>query len=259
MKYSTLLRLLLLAFSPRVDDDEFSLPDDTPPADDTPTDDDTPADDDTPMDDDTPTDDDTPAPRETRAQREIRSLRERAQAAETARQAAEAQLEAARRQPHGQPHLSEEQIIFQQEEEALRNPETSDWQRYAIQSARQARAANANSRDALQRAEDMADRTRFEQIKLTKPKLYETYADRVEEMLKTVRAAGNNAPREKLLALLMGEDLLNGKLKPTAAKAPNGGAKRTTTPGARSDVRASGEGGLTEAQKRAKRLENVRI
>ena len=248
MKYSTLLHLLLLAFSPRVDDDDFSLPDDEAPPGDEP-----------PTDDEAPPGDEPPAPRETRAQREIRTLRERAQAAETAHAKAVAELEAARRQPQGQPQLSEEQVIFQQEEEALRNPETSDWQRYAIQSARQARAANANSRDALMRAEDLADRTRFEQIKLTKPKLYETYADRVEDMLKQVRANGNNAPREKLLALIMGEDLLNGKLKPATAKAPKGGAPRASTPGARSDVRASGEGGLTEAQKRVKRLENVRI
>ena len=247
MKYSTLLRLLLLAFSPRVDDDDFSLPDDTP------------TDDDTPADDDTPTDDDTPAPRETRAQKEIRTLRERAQAAETAHAKAMAELEAARRQPQGQPQLSEEQVIYQQEEEALRNPETSDWQKYAIQSARSARMAQANSRDALQRAEDLADRTRFEQFKLTKPKLYEAYADRVEETLKDIRAKGNNAPREELLALLMGRDLRDGKLKPAAAKAPKGGAPRAQTPGARSDVRASGSGGLSEAEKRAKRLENVRI
>ena len=243
MKYSTLLKLLIQLFSPSVDDE-------TPPEDD-----------DVILDDDTqPEDDDTPpVPRETRAQKEIRQLRERAQAAETAHAKAMAELDAARRQPQGQPQLSEEQIIFQQEEEALRNPETSDWQKYAIQSARQARAANANSRDALLRAEDLADRTKFEQFKLTKPKLYDAYASKVEDMLKDMRAKGNNAPREELLALLMGRDLRDGKLKPAAAKAPKGGATRAQTPGARSDVRSTSTGGMTEAEKRAKRLENVRI
>ena len=141
----------------------------------------------------------------------------------------------------------------------MRNPETTEWQRYAIQSAREARQANANSMNAVREARDLADRTKFEQLKLTKPKMFEKYAPKVEELLKEMRGKGNDAPRDELLALLMGRDLRDGKLNTTKTPAkPNGGADRGKTPGARSTV-PSGGSRLTDAEKREKRLENVRI
>ena len=147
-------------------------------------------------------------------------------------------------------------MIWQQEDEVLRNPESTDWQKYSVNAARAARQANMNSQDAIRRAEDLSDKTAFGQYQVTKPKLYEKYKDRVEKTLADIRSKGMNAPREAIMARLIGDDMLAGKLKPDSAKPA--GAKRAVTPGARSDVNSS-SGRMTEAEKRAKRLENVRI
>ena len=258
MKLWYFLLLLKAYFSPAVDDD-FAPDDDTPPPDDdTPPDDE---DDETPPDDDDtppPGDDEpAPAPRISRAQRAIIDARTRAQAAERELAEARAELAVSRRAPQQPPTPSADQILWTQEEETLRNPEATDWQKYAIQANRAARSANANSQNALQRAEDLADKTQFAAVASTKPKLYAAYKDRVEDMLKDLRSRGNNAPREKLLAILVGEDMLSGKLKPSKS----GGTKPAAAPraSARSDVASSGSGRMSEHDKRAKRLENVRI
>jgi hypothetical protein len=195
-----------------------------------------------------------------RAQRTIIETRARAQKAEDELRRAHAELEAARRQPAQSAQPSEEQRIWEQEEAVLRNPESSDWQKYAVQANRQARSANSNSQNALRRAEDLADRTKFEQLSLTKPKLFSSYKDRVEEELTRIRATGSNAPREELLALLVGRDLRDGKLKTSSVgSTKKAGAPRNAPPSVRSDVTPSGGGRLSEAEKRAKRLENIRI
>jgi len=241
--WKLLIAYLMAFLMPGVD------PDDTPP----PDDDDTPP----PDDDDDP--DPEPAPRESRAQKTIRELRERAQKAEDDARRVQEELAAARRGPVPNAQPSEEQRIWEQEEAVLKNPEASDWQRYAIQANRSARAAQISSQNALQRSEDMADRAAFSQLAATKPKLHAAYKDRVETMLTEMRARGANAPREKLLAILVGEDMLSGKLKSSGERSTNkGGAARTPTPNARSDVSSSG-GRMSEAEKRARRLENVRI
>ena len=209
-----------------------------------------------------PNGDGAPPPRQmSRAQRDIIATRERAQKAEEQLRQAQAELEAARRQPMQQQNQqpTEEQRVWQQEEEVLRNPESTDWQRYAVQANRQARLANSNSQNALRRAEDMADVAKFEQLAVTKPKLFNEYKDRVEAELTRLRANGSNAPREELLALLVGRDLRDGKLKPSAASTKKTGAGRGTTPGVRSDVNTSGGTRMSDAEKRAKRLENIRI
>jgi len=254
-----LWKLLLLLLCPAVDEEDLAPEDDeTPPEDDEtpPEDDETP-----PEDDETPPEDDEdePAPRETRGQKAIRELRERSQTAEAQLAEAKRQLAEASRQSQPAAQPSQSQQMFEQEEAALRNPDTSDWQRYAIQSAREARAANANSQNALRQAADLADRTRFEQLKASKPKMFEKYAPKVEELLKEMRSKGNDAPRDELLALLLGRDMRDGKLTTSKKSAkPNGGAERGKTPGARSTVPSSG-GRMTDSEKRAKRLENVRI
>ena len=256
-----LWKFLLLLVSPHVGDD-----DDLPPSDDDlpPNDDDLPPNDDDDLppndDDDLPLndDDDIPPPKETRAQREIRTLRERAQVAEDARRKLEADLENARRQPSQPQQPTQDQLLWDQEEKVLRDPNADDWQKYAVNSARDARQARQASQNAIIRAEDLADKTAFDRIRSDKPKLYEAYKDRVEAMLTEIRGRGQNAPREKLLAVLVGEDMLAGKLKTTGTKAASG-SKRPATPGARSDVNARGSSSMSEAEKRAKRLENIRI
>ena len=203
--------------------------------------------------------DDEPAPKpQSRAQKEITTLRERAQKAESDHAKAMTELENARRSTQPQ-QPSQDQKTWQQEEAILASPDANDWQRYAIQSARDARQANANSQHALRESRDQADKTAFERIAVSKPKAHAMYKDKVESMLKEMRSKGNDAPREKLMALLMGEDMIAGKFKAVEGKSSKtSGVKRGSTPGAKSDVRDSG-GKLSESEKRTKRLENVRI
>jgi hypothetical protein len=151
---------------------------------------------------------------------------------------------------------SAEQTLWEEEEAILKNPATESWQRYAVQSSRDARAANRQSMEAIRQSQDIADKASFNQFKLTKPKMFEKYAGKVESMLAEMRKNGNNAPREELLALLIGRDMRDGKMKTTETK----GTKRVVKklPGARSDTRSSG-GKLSDSEARAKRLEGVRI
>ena len=196
----------------------------------------------------------------TRYQRDMQAARSRAQDAERQLATARAELEAARRQPASPAQPSEEQRIWQQEEEVLRNPEANDWQKYAINANRAAREARSISQNTLFTAQDMTDKAAFSQLQASKPKLFAAYKDRVETMLTELRSRGNNAPRENLLAILVGKDMLDGKLKSSEVKSTkSGSAPRATTPGARSDVSSSGGGRLSEAEKRERRLENIRI
>ena len=233
-----LLKWLLDRLSPRVDPGD----DETPPAAD---------------DDETPpaADDEPPEPKPlSRAQRDIIATRTRAQTAERDLAEARSQLEIARRQP-SQPTESDK--LWQEEEAVLKNPEADSWQKYAVRSARDSRAANINAQNAILRAEDLADQARFERIEVEKPKLFVAYKDRVDTMLKELRSRGNNAPRDKLLAILVGEDMLSGKLKSAATTSAK--PVRASTPGARSDVSSSSRGAMSESERREKRLENVRI
>lgn len=213
--------------------------------------------------DDEPNDDSDPEPSPkpvSRAQRTIIETRARAQKAEEELQRARAELDAARRQPAQPAQPTEEQRIWEQEEAVLRNADSTDWQKYAVQANRSARSANSNSQNALRRAEDLADRTKFESLAASKPKMFAAYKDRVEEELTRLRNNGSNAPREELLALLVGRDMRDGKLKTSSVSSTKKpGAPRGTPPSARSDVSSQGGGRLSEAEKRAKRLENVRI
>jgi hypothetical protein len=165
----------------------------------------------------------------------------------------------ARRQPTQPLQPTQDQQLWEQEEKILRSPEADEWQKYAVKSARDSRLATMTSQNALRQAEDIADRSTFDLIKADKPKLYEQYKDRVEERLAALRREGNNAPRKNILAFLVGEDMVAGKLKTTEKPAKaKGGAERGRTPGVRSNVNATSSR-LSESEKRAKRLDGVRI
>ena len=247
------LYLLLAYLSPFIEDE---TPEDEPADADDGEDEADPEDDETP---EVPEDDDEPAPepRISRAQKAIITARERAQTAERELAQARAELAVSRRAPAQPAQPTQDQLIWQQEEETLRNPEATDWQKYAINANRNARAAQAASQTALQRAEDMADKTAFAALAATKPKLYTAYKDRVEDKLKEARAAGANPSRENILRFMVGEDMLNGKLKSVDTKAAKPAAASRAN--VRSDVSSSGGGRLSDHEKREKRLENIRI
>lgn len=204
---------------------------------------------------------DEPAPKLSRSQAAIVKLRTEKREAEDKYQKARDELEQARRQPV-QKVNSQEDDLRKQEEAILSNPEATDWQKYAVQSARDSRQATRNSNMALREAKDINDKAEFHSLATSQPKTFAAYKDRVETTLKEMRANGNDAPRKELFAYLVGQDMINGKLKTSTAKlsgSKTGSVKRGSTPGAKSDVSSSGSGKSSDAEKRAKRLENVRI
>ena len=192
-------------------------------------------------------------------------LRVEKKEAERKYQKAMEELEVARRvqpQPVVNHEANREAELRKQEDDILRNPEASDWQKYAVQSARDARSAAQSSQAALREARDFKDIADFSKLESSQPKTFAAYKDKVEKMLTDMRAKGQDAPRQELYKYLVGQDLVNGKLKTSTAKSSaskTGGVNRGSTPGARSDVSSKDSGKLSESEKRAKRLENVRI
>lgn len=200
--------------------------------------------------------DDEPVTTKSRENSAIRDARRRAQEAEEARIRAEATLEAERRVRTQQP--SQDQVLFEQEEARLRDPEVSEQEKWQIKSNRVLRDNTRASQQALTTAADMRDSAEFDRLATTKPKVYAKYKDRVEKLLSDARGQGQNYPRMVLLKLAMGDDLVNGKLQSTPRKkSADTVIDRSKPASARSDV--GGKGKLTEHQKREKRLENVHI
>jgi len=194
-----------------------------------------------------------PAPRQmTRGQRAIVELRERAKNAEKMAKEAKDELDAQRAQRNRQPDPT-----FAEEEAKLRDANTSDLEKWQIQSNRALRQSQAQSQQALARAEDLSDKAAYTQKSIKNP-IYEKYADRVEDKLTKARAAGINTSREVILQLMIGEDVVAGKF--TAKSAASTGTKtiaRGKSPGARSDTPARGR--MSDREKRAARLQDTII
>lgn len=195
-------------------------------------------------------------PRENAA---IREARKRAQDAETARIRAEETLAAERRVSQARSTPNEEQRKWAEEEALLANSETDANTRYWINANRQLRASTRASNEALTTASDIRDRTAFDRIAITNPKVHKAYETRVEAELEKLRAVGQTAPRVALLTFLLGKDMLEGKLKPRKSKSADATRTSSTvdrgrTPGARSDVSARGRS--NEQEKRRERLRN---
>lgn len=152
---------------------------------------------------------------------------------------------------------SEDERIFEAEEARLKDPKITDLEKWQINSNRTIRATKNSSQAALLQAQDLADRTAFRQLEVTKPGLFKRYEKRVEDELAKVRKAGGNTTREGILRYLIGSDAMEGKLASKKKDDGDKGVVRGKLPGARSDVR--GKGGLSEAEKREARLENVRL
>ena len=177
----------------------------------------------------------------------------RLEAAERAAREAQESVQALQRQSQRRPDPSHDE-----EERKLRDPNTSRLEKWQIESNRSLRQSHQQSANALFQAQDMADKTGYT-VKSAANPVYSKYADKVEAELTRARANGANPPREMILQVLLGRDMLAGNFKPAAAKP--GKAKdipRGRSPGARSDTPARGNGG-TEHQKRYARLANVPI
>lgn len=146
---------------------------------------------------------------------------------------------------------------YQREEERLRNPETTDIERWQINANRTLRATQQQAQQAMFQAQDMSDRARFE-AKIASDPRRAKYADRVEEAIRQERAAGRNAEREAVYYYMLGKDIAEGKLKakPKAASAP--AVPRGKSPGVRSDVQGRGRP-TTDRDKLRARLEGQNI
>jgi hypothetical protein len=132
---------------------------------------------------------------------------------------------------------------------------------WTIKSNRTIREVKRESQQAVLEARDTNDRNDFDRVRDTNPKTYKAYKDRVEESVNKFRSNGQQPPpRRAILAFFIGQDALDGKIKPKTSKpaeptaTPGTKVDRGRTPGARSDVSAKGT--LNEKQKRAERLRN---
>ena len=175
-----------------------------------------------------------------------------------ARQAAEARAAPAQR--FVDPDFEREEQELAAARTSGQTPEQLSWLAWKIDGNRKIRDTQRASFGALAQAQDLQDRTAFERLEITQPKFFKRYAARVEAAMNEMRARGQNAPRLAVLRLLIGDDIMNGtiKPKPRAAAAPvAGGVDRGRTPNARSDVGAKGK--QSEHDKRIARLENQRI
>jgi hypothetical protein len=137
------------------------------------------------------------------------------------------------------------------------------WMKRQHATARSARAAERTSQNALSEARDISDKTAFDRLEQTKPATFKRYADRVEAEYQKARAAGNNVPRTVILKLMIGDDVMNGKVKSKSKSAPaaEGTGRvvdRGRTPGARSDVNGKNQR-ISDRDARRERLRNMNI
>lgn len=253
---SLLLRKLLSRFLTLGvgEGDDQTLPDDTP-TDEPSVPDEEPALEDLMGADEAPEPKDDPKERLTAAERRAADL-ERELAAERA----------ARQAP---PHVPSRDPDYEREEAELAKVRESgdqnalEWAQWRINQNRVIRDSQRTSQNALAEARDIADRTEFGKLELTKPKLYKAYADRVEKVVSEARSKGQgSAPRLMILKYLVGEDMMNNKVKakPARSAALEGQPQRVERqrlPAARSDV--SGRASQSEREKRRARLENQPI
>jgi hypothetical protein len=145
---------------------------------------------------------------------------------------------------------------FEDEERRLKDPNTSELERWQIQSNRTLRATEARATQALMQAQEMQDRTRFEAKVANDPRRAK-YLDRVEEEVTRAKSRGQMASREDVYYWMLGKDIAEGKLKTKAKAAPASNVNRGKSPAVRSDVQA--KGARTEHDKRVARLANMNI
>jgi hypothetical protein len=177
---------------------------------------------------------------------------------EAAELAARRAVDAARpmAQPGPDPIAADEDARYNQAVAQGSSKEYLENLAWQIQSNRTMRANAAEVRRGTMTAQDIADKTQFDRLELTKPKTYKKYADKVEEHVANARRQGQLVPRSMVLAMLLGQDVLAGKVKTRSAPKT---VDRGRTPGVRGDVSAKGNGKLTKGQAAAKRLDGVHI
>lgn len=140
---------------------------------------------------------------------------------------------------------------YDREEQQLRElkssgatPEALYWAQFRIDTERRARATDRKLSQVAIDSQDAADRLAFRHFESAKPNLYKRYGERVEKLAGEYRAKGQVVPREAILKMLVGDDMVNGTIKPTAKRpattGPDGKVIRGQPQQVRSDVQGKG-------------------
>jgi hypothetical protein len=143
------------------------------------------------------------------------------------------------------------------EEMALWTPE----QRMDYRLERSERNFSRMMQQTQHQAADLADKTAFDAMCQTNPR-YRKYAGEVEQRLATLRSQGQTAPRDAILRYVIGEKVLASNGSPQRQRQRQQGAERVrrqqgSAAAPRSDAGTGGRQKLSDAEARAKRLENV--
>ena len=106
---------------------------------------------------------------------------------------------------------------------------------------------------------EAGDKANFQALVRTDPQAAR-YADEVEQRLTAMRAQGQNVDRERLLTFIVGEKVRErskGAKEKQAAEGKTRIARQTVKPGAARSDTAPNRGKMSDAEARAKRLENM--
>lgn len=184
---------------------------------------------------------------------------QRAEAAE--RRASE--YRPAKPSPATDPETEREDAQLAAARAAGQTAEQLSWLEWQVAQNRRARTTERTANGALQEARDISDKTNFDRLETTKPGIYKKYADRVEKAYADEKAQGRTVPRSVILRLMVGDDLMNGKIKAKAKPAAEGAAApgkvdRGRMPSARTDVNGKTVA-TNERDKRRERLRGVQI
>lgn len=214
----------------------------------------------------------TPPPAGTEDSTAVSEARRRAETAERdlaneRRMRQEAESRIPQQQPRGDSEYEAEERELGALQQRLQRGEVTQeefaWRKWQVDSNRNIRATNRNSQNALMAATDLNDKAAFDRLEITKPKVYKAYAERVEQAMREMHQRGQNAPRLAVLRLLIGDDIMSGKVKkstkPRQTEQPTTRVSRGATPGVRSDVRPGRGGGESKRDQLAKKLDGVPI
>ena len=199
----------------------------------------------------------------------LRAARERADAAARERDEARQRYEETRRQMAAPPtdtrQRSELERILAEEDRILADPNASAQDKWTVNSNRTLRSIQEETRRTSAMAADTADKADFAAICAKQPGLAKKYGKAVEERLAEIRKAGGNLNRSFILRAMIGDDIVEGRVKSSRKAAANPADRedpaaglRGKPPSARGDVGNRGRGKDDRAKLRD-RLEGQQI
>lgn len=196
-----------------------------------------------------------PQPQKTsRAQERIRSLDARLKAEATQREQLQQQLQQlmARQQADQQ----RAQKASQEEQLALMDPA----ERRAFEAHQQATNTQAQLQRVQFQFQDVQDHTAFHSKAVSNP-VYAKFAPQVEQALAKLRAQGMNAPRENVLAFIVGQEAIRKAQGTVGAKAKAGAQRVASAKGSPVSARSDGNirSGGDDLSSLERRLSNVAL